>query len=173
MKHAREYKRVTGRSLTADGFSRVWAGQDHFLLVGSILVYESYARVYFSDIRGIVWRPSRRFTIFSYVFGGLALFSVLVSIVLAAAAFIPMDPETREVLVPLLIGLAILSGSVFLLSFVLFAVNLLRGATCSCQFVTDRGPIDLRAPTRMSQLRKLLKYFREVSPTSPPPVPVS
>jgi len=173
MKTARPYRKITNRSLTSDGLSRVWAADDHFLLVGSLLVYEHYARVYFADIRGIEWKPSKRFAVLNYVLGAIALLSVLFSVLLAGAAFIPMDSGTRDALVPLLIGLAVLAGSTFVVSFLLFVINLLRGATCSCRFLTDRGPMTLRAPTRIRQLRKLLAHLKQVKPIEPPSIPAS
>lgn len=174
----RRYRKLTNRSLGIEGISRVWVAEDHLLLVTSLLVYEGYARFYFSDIVGLAWEPSRRFRIYQWLFGGLALAAVLGSIVLATAAFLPLGETARNALIPLFIGSALLAGGIFLAALLLFLLNLVRGESCNCYLLTASGSRRLRAPTRIRQARKLEQALRtafatppEPAASAPPPIP--
>src|SRR5258708_3448740 len=63
------YRRLTGRSRTLVGYSQLWMGPDHILLVKSTRLSEDYQRFAFSDIQSIAVTQRGDRTVFQVIAG--------------------------------------------------------------------------------------------------------
>jgi hypothetical protein len=135
------YRRLPGRARRFGGFTTLWLGEDHLLLLDSSGYSESYRRLFLKDIQAIVLRRNDRWI------GAMAILGLLV--VLPGVATAATDEPVRWFWAfPL---------AAFILAFL---VNLLRGPTCACHVMTPLGPTEIKTIRRFRQARRMLRVVR-------------
>jgi len=130
----RVYRRLS-RSLGSYGFSHsVWEGPDHLLLVESSRFSESYRRLYYRDLRGFYFFPSRR------------------RIWLGMAALLPIG---LGLLFQVYEAPPAVLGSFTGLSVLLLVINLLLGPTVTARVHTGAHLLELPSILRLRRARKI------------------
>ena len=140
-KREKLYRRLPGRSRHWMGYTTLWLGPDHLLLVDGRGYSEIYRRFYYRDIASIVTRGTGTAGVWTAVLGMLLLG------VAAAASFTPPDGRAWW---------AILGAPLLLL----LVVNIARGASCVAHITTpiQTAPLPLR---RWRAARRALSLVRE------------
>jgi hypothetical protein len=140
-KREKLYRRLPGRSRHWMGYTTLWLGPDHLLLVDGRGYSEIYRRFYYRDIASIVTRGTGTAGVWSAILGLLLLG------VAAAAAFTVPDGRAWWAI----------PGAPLLLFLV---VNIARGASCVAHITTpiQTAPLPLR---RWRAARRALSLVRE------------
>jgi hypothetical protein len=130
------YKKLPGSGRDFGGYSHLWQGEDHLLLITSTGISEEYRRFYYSDIQAFIVRKTARGIVLNCVFGTLAgLFSIL------ALMFPP--------LVLVFPTLAVVSGAAIL-------INTFLGPTCTCYLQTATARHSLLSLHRLRHVRNVI-----------------
>ena len=131
------YKKLPGQSRGVAGYSHVWLGDDHLLLVTSSGYSEEYRRFFFSDIQAFTISKTPRGAIVNGVFGGL-------TILFGALGFATPNPGALFLwVVALICGMTV-------------AINAALGPTCSLQVQTAIARHPLPPLNRLRRARKVL-----------------
>lgn len=138
------YKKVPGHGSSAVGYSRLYVGPDHLLLVDSAGWNESYRRFYFRDIQAFTIRKSQWGKVQNVAWA-------LVSFLTAAIAIQADD-----------VG-AVVAWSITGMFLAGLIINILRGPTCTSHIqtavqTTKIGPLKRvkRAQKFLTQLKPLI-----------------
>lgn len=145
------YRKIPGRSYTWRGHGRLWLGEDHLLEATSVIIVENYRRFFFHDIRAFVLQRTNGRSKLGWIFGAVGGVFGLIAL---AAWWFGRDNAGEE-WHPMFYVIAVLFGVPSLLLFVLFLINLLRGATCRCHLLTGTGWKVLSAPTRVGPASRM------------------
>lgn len=151
-KKERPYRPLPGRAAGVMGVYRLWAAEDHLILVSSMMGSERYQRFFFKDIEAFVIRHTSGCRDRNLVLG----LCWIVMGGLAAAAYSAMDTSTassREGLT----AFAIVCGVFSALAFIPFLINSLRGQTCRFYVQTSVGLQQLPCPRRVPIARRVLE----------------
>ena len=131
------YQKLPGRGLTWTGFSRVWLGADHVLLVRGHTWTESYRRFFFHDIQAVLVQHTHTGKIWNTVWGASAAFFAVIALMLNG---------TGSVIVASL-------GAPFASALL---INLALGPTCACHIRTAVQTERLSALNRLGAARKFI-----------------
>ena len=132
------YQRWPGISQGVGGYSRLWLGEDHLLLVTSGGISEDYRRFYFSDMQAFIIRKTLQGAVINSVLGGFAIFFLSLT----------LEFSSGGLLVTMLI-LAAFCGLAAL-------INTLLGPTCVCFVHTATARHALPPLQRVRHARKLI-----------------
>lgn len=128
------YRKIARRSTFSN--QRLYLAEDHLLAVDGTMS-ESYRRFYYRDIQAILLRPTAAYAVINTLLVGLLL--------LIALLFLTGDPVAH--------GFGIVLGGTTL--FVLF-LNLVKGRTCECRFLTSVQSFRIRALHRRGKAHRVL-----------------
>lgn len=103
------YRRLTRAKSRLGGYTHLWLGPDHLLLVESTGWTENYRRFYFRDLQGFYLQPNWRMLSRALVFGGLAAFVGLL-VQLASGSAVATTIVMGILLVPFIWNLALGPG---------------------------------------------------------------
>jgi hypothetical protein len=132
------YKRLTGKKRGIIGFSQLWMGPDHMLLVRSSRIAENYQRFYFSDIQSIVITSTPDRTV-------LQVGAVLAAIGWGALALAVASSFAK--------GFFLVTG---VLLVALAIADLARGARCHCTLYTAVSQERLHPVSRIRIAKRFL-----------------
>ncbi len=136
-----EYRRLPGKKKVFLRQNTLWLGEDHLLAVESNYFNERYNRLYFRDFQAIIVRKTNRFAacnIVTATAAGLCAVSMI-----AAGAWHYL-------------GLSLVSGIALLLSLIALAMNLIRGATCTCHVGMPLAVHNLQSVCRLKYAQRIL-----------------
>lgn len=117
----------------------LWQGADHLIAAETTLASEAYRRFYYRDIQAIVVRR----TGWHHVFSLLAGLPTLLFLILAFGG---------DQLGYIWLALGAWTGS-------MLGINLLRGPTCACHFLTAVQNVRVRALVRVRHVRRVLEQI--------------
>jgi hypothetical protein len=143
------YQKLTGRRAAWGGVNRLWLGDDHLLVVATVLGVERYRRFYLRDIEALLVRRTSRRLVWNSVFGGIGG----VCAALAAVFFALYARDASEV------GFAVAAGffaapAAFCLAGLL--ITTLRGPTCDIFVQTAAGTEPLHVPGHLRPAQRLI-----------------
>ncbi len=147
---SKEYQKIKGLGTGGSSFqlglrSRLYAHEDHLLVVQSTGYSEDYKRLFYRDIRYVVMQKTYGQEVQAMISGGLVLVTLLL-------ALTPMPWWIPALLcVPCLIW---------------FVMNWLGGSAGKCYANTAIQTIELPAPRRLNQLPKLIEFLGTKIPTA-------
>jgi hypothetical protein len=154
----KEYQRLTYPRMRRTGLvtaiatrSSLWLGGDHLLCLDSTGYTEEYKRFYFRDIQAVVLRRTNRQRIFNFLFGGGALFFILLTLLVVGP---PGTWDSDE----LPGAIVLLSGAAFFGALAL--VNTLKGPGCTCDLRTAVQTERLPSLNRLGRARRVLNLLR-------------
>ena len=136
------YQKLPGRGLTWTGFSRVWLGADHVLLVRGHTWTESYRRFFFHDIQALLVRRTHAGKIWNAVWGGAAAFFAIIALMLDGTASLVVAGLGA----PFAVGLL---------------VNLALGPTCACHI---RTAVQTERLSALNRVRAARQFIARVEP---------
>ena len=135
------YKKLPGQSRGVVGYSHLWLGEDHLLLVTSSGYSEDYRRFFFSDIQAFILSKTRHGAVINWASGGLA-------VLFGALGFAAPDAGALALwIVALICGVTV-------------GINAALGPTCSLQVQTAIARHPLSPLNRLRRARKVLARIR-------------
>lgn len=129
------YKKLSRYRRSAAGYSCLWLGDDHVLLVTSSGYSEEYRRFYFSDIQALTIQKTNGFAVVNWILGGSAIFF---------AALIFTVPLAGAIVLGTFAGICALA----------VAVHSVLGPTCAVQVRTAIAAHPLEPLGRLRQCQK-------------------
>jgi len=129
--------------IISTGRCSLWLGNDHLLAVEANGYTENYKRFHFQDIQAILIRQTKHRTVWSLIYGGLAL-------LFAAVGFGPGD-----------FTMAVIFGPVAGLALLVLVLNLVAGPTCATQL---RTAVQLEELPSLARIRKTRKVLARLQP---------
>ncbi|WP_221033058.1 hypothetical protein [Actomonas aquatica] len=144
-KKEKRYHRLTRPRSGLGTYDSLWRGKDHLLVVSSSGFSESYYRFFLRDIQAFLVRPSKRYFYFNLIGGciaGLSLMPLLADLV---------TNKSMEAAIADWIGFAFL----FVPSFLVLVVNLIKGPSCVVSVSTALQTKELRPVGRRRTWRRV------------------
>lgn len=135
------YKRLTGKRRGFAGFSQLWMGPDHLLLVRSSRITEHYQRFSFSDIQSVVVTATPDRTV-------LQVLGVLTALAWGALA-LAMDSRFAK-------GFFLVTGALLV---ALAVIDIARGPRCRCTLYTAVSQEPLSPVSRLRIARQFLSVL--------------
>jgi hypothetical protein len=136
------YKRLTGKHRALTGFSQLWLGPDHILLVRSSRIAEHYQRFLFSDIQSVVITATPDRTV-------LQILAVLTALTWTAFALAVASRFAK--------GFFLISGALLV---ILAVIDMARGPRCRCTLYTAVSQEPLPSVSRQRIARRFLSVLR-------------
>lgn len=127
---------------------RLWAGDDHLLLVTQTYMAERYRRFFYNDIKGISIQKSTAGAVLNIVFVVfLGVFALFTGLAFNSGA----DPSLQVTL--------ILMALVFVVAIL---INTALGPTCECHILTPVQEVRLYCLGRLRTAERVVEYIREL-----------
>ena len=148
---SKEYQAIKGVGAGRSSFqiglrSRLYAHEDHLLVVQSTGYSEDYKRLFYRDIRYVVMQKTYGQEVQAVISGGLVLVTLILGLTTTLWWWIP-----AMLCVPCLIW---------------FVMNWVGGSAGKCYANTAIQTIELPAPRRLNQLPKLIEFLGTKIPTA-------
>ena len=136
------YQKLPGRGLTWTGFSRVWLGADHVLLVRGHTWTETYRRFFFHDIQAVLMHHTHTGKIWNAVWAASAAFFAIIAMMLDGIGSVVVASLGAPFAIALLINLAL-------------------GPTCACHI---RTAVQTERLSALNRVRTARKFIARVEP---------
>jgi len=136
------YRRISGRKRSLLGYSQLWLGPDHLLLVKSNRFVEQYLRFYLADIQALVITELRGWTILQALIVAFAIAWML--------AALAVDSSFAK-------GFFISTGALILAA---IAIDAARGPRCLCHLYTAVSRVRLDPVSRVRQAHEFIERLK-------------